>query len=195
MKVTFRSKQRGLSVAYEQLFKCGTDITALGGKFGSNNDDRAHFRGTEEQWELLQAQPDYKKVGSSYVFIEGKRSNELVLEDPVVIKAMRAYIKSRGDNLIVELDEDGNDPTEPEGTPFVAKEADFVLYPAMYKGMTTASGGKTFRFNMGADGNKYITSDPEEIATLRRYIHSHANCSIADPTYKAPFAEEVVERG
>ena len=38
---------------------------------------------------------------------------------------------------------DGNEPAEPEGTPFVAKRDGFVLYPAMYEGRTTAD-GKTF---------------------------------------------------
>ncbi len=48
---------------------------------------------------------------------------------------------------------------------------------------------RLFYFNMGAEGNKYITTDPEEIAIIRGYIRSHANCGISDPTYKDPLAE------
>ena len=102
---------------------------------------------------------------------------------------LRAYIQQSGDNLIVELDENGNEPSEPEGTPFVAKKAGYVLTPAMYMHNTSAE-GKTFRFVMGAERNKYITADPDEIRILRAYVKEGGNCAISDPTYKAPFSGE-----
>ena len=92
------------------------------------------------------------------------------------------------DNLIVELDENGEEQADPEGTPFIANEAGYVLRPAQYLHCSTAE-GKTFRFNMGAERNKYITADKEEISTLRDYVWTNANCGISDPTYKPPVFE------
>lgn len=204
-KVIFQAEKKYYTVSYEHLFKCGTDISALANLFWHNDDgytdksgcyhfptttlDKEHFFGTEEEWERLQALPDWRNAGSSYNFVSGKGRNELVLEDPVVIEAMRAYIKSRNDNVIVELDEEGNFPAEPEGTPFIAREPHKVLTPVMYMS-TSSTEGKTFRFNMGVERNKYITTDPEEIRIIRGYIKHNPNTGITDPTYKDPFVEE-----
>lgn len=191
-KVVFRAERGYYAVPYEHLFKCGTDILALANLFRSDGGriifDKKHFFGSEEEWERLQALPDWKNAGRSYIFASGKGHNELVLEDPVVIEAMRAYAKTTN-NIIVELDEDGTFPAAPEGTPFIARMSYKVLTPAMYMDRTPAE-GKTFIFNMGEERNKYITTDADEIRTIRRYVRSHANCGISDPTYKAPFSED-----
>lgn len=203
-KIIFRAEKKNYAVPYEHLFKCGTDITALANLFRHNDDgytdekgcfhfptttlDKEHFFGIEAEWERLQALPDWKNAGRSYIFTSGKGCNELVLEDPVVIEAMRAYAKTT-DNVIVELEEDGSFPADPEGTPFISREPHKTLTPSMYSGKTSA-GGKIFRFNMGEERNRYITTDSEEISIIRGYIRSHANCGISDPTYKDPFAEE-----
>lgn len=119
MSVVFRSKQSYLQVAYETIFKCGTDITSLGKMFRHNGDgyfnenmsfhfptttyDKRNFIGTDEQWKQLQDQPDYKMVGRSYLFGAGEGCNELVLDDAQVIEAFRAYIATRADGLVVEV--------------------------------------------------------------------------------------------
>lgn len=200
-KVVFQSEKKYYAVPYEHLFKCGTDIIALANRFRHNDDgytdekgcfhfptttlDKEHFFGTEAEWERLQALPDWKNAGRTYIFCSGKECNELVLEDPVVIEAMRVYAKTT-DNLIVELEEDGSFPADPEGTPFISREPHKVLYSGAFEGDLD----KTIHFNMGEERNKYITADVEEIRAIRGYIRSHANCGISDPTYKDPFAEE-----
>ncbi len=188
-KVVFRAERKYYAVPYEHLFKCGTDISALANLFHSDGGcivrDKKHFFGTDDEWERLQALPDWKNAGRSYVFASGKGNNELVLKDPVVIEAMRVYAKTT-DNTIVELEEDGSFPADPEGTPFISREPHKVLYSAKFEGDLD----KTIRFNMGEERNKYITTDVDEIRAIRRYVRSHANCGISDPTYKDPFAEE-----
>lgn len=105
-KVVFQADRKYYAVPYEHLFKCGTDILALANLFHFDGGcvvlDKKHFFGSEEEWERLQALPDWKNAGRSYIFASGKGCNELVLEDPVVIKAMRAYAKTT-DNVIVEI--------------------------------------------------------------------------------------------
>lgn len=118
--------------------------------------------------------------------MEGEEHNKLTLNTEEEITTMRTFA-STSDGMIVELDIEGNEPAEPEGTPFVSKTAGLVLYPAVYRGYTPAE-GKPFRFTMGSDRNKYITSDPDEISVLRSYIRSYQNCGISDPTYVDPFA-------
>jgi hypothetical protein len=181
MSVTFRSKQAGLSVAHETLFHVGVQHDMF------NN--AGEWIGSPEEWEKRQKLPDPDMVGKSYQFFQGEDHNELTLTREDAIEGMRAYIQQSGDNLIVELDENGNEPSEPEGTPFVAKKAGYVLTPAMYMHNTSAE-GKTFRFVMGAERNKYITADPDEIRILRAYVKEGGNCAISDPTYKAPFSGE-----
>lgn len=198
MSVTFKSKQAQLAVAHDTIFHIGVvipprkvDQVLKIGVSGDIANLGARVVNDPVDYEVLERAgiPDPHMVNASYIFNEGVNHNQLTLTREDAIEGMRAYIQRRGDNLIVELDEDGNEPAEPEGTPFVAKRDGFVLYPAMYKGRTTAD-GKTFYFNMGAEDNKYITTDPEEIAIIRGYIRSHANCGISDPTYKDPLAEE-----
>ena len=113
---------------------------------------------------------DPDSVGSGYLFREGADHNEITLENEDVIEGIRAYIASRNDYLIVEL-EDGKEPADPEGTVFECKTALYQLYPAIYKGVSTAE-GKTFSFNRGEKQNRYITNDAEEIKILRAYIAS-----------------------
>lgn len=89
----------------------------------------------------------------------------------VTFKSRQAFLQVSHDNL------------------FIANEAGYVLRPAQYLHCSTAE-GKTFRFNMGAERNKYITADKEEISILRNYVLTNANCGISDPTYKPPVFEE-----
>lgn len=80
---------------------------------------------------------DPDSVGSGYSFREGADHNEITLENEDVIEGIRAYIASRNDYLIVEL-VDGKEPADPEGTVFECKTALYQLYPAIYKGVSTA---------------------------------------------------------
>lgn len=116
---------------------------------------------------------DPDSVGSGYLFREGADHNEITLENEDVIEGIRAYIASRNDYLIVEL-EDGKEPADPEGTVFECKTALYQLYPAIYKGVSTAE-GKTFSFNRGEKQNRYITNDAEEIKILRDYIKTRVD--------------------
>lgn len=66
------------------------------------------------------------------------------------------------------------EPADPEGTVFECKTALYQLYPAIYKGVSTAE-GKTFSFNRGEKQNRYITNDAEEIKILRDYIKTRVD--------------------
>lgn len=112
-------------------------------------------------------------IGSGYSFREGADHNEITLENEDVIEGIRAYIASRNDYLIVEL-VDGKEPADPEGTVFECKTALYQLYPAIYKGVSTAE-GKTFSFSRGEKQNRYITNDAEEIKILRDYIKTRVD--------------------
>ena len=94
------------------------------------------------------------------------------ISDRIIIWRL-PYIASRNDYLIVEL-EDGKEPADPEGTVFECKTALYQLYPAIYKGVSTAE-GKTFSFNRGEKQNRYITNDAEEIKILRDYIKTRVD--------------------
>lgn len=65
-------------------------------------------------------------------------------------------------------------PADPEGTVFECKTALYQLYPAIYKGVSTAE-GKTFSFSRGEKQNRYITNDAEEIKILRDYIKTRVD--------------------
>lgn len=117
---------------------------------------------------------DPDSVGAGYTFSEGEKHNELTLEDVDVIESMRTYIASRGDYIIVELDEEGNDPTDPEGAVFECRTPLIQLTPAEYKNITSEE-GKIFYFNRGTQQNRYITADEDEIKTLRDYIASRVD--------------------
>lgn len=166
-KVTFRSKKAFLQISYMDVFKVGfIEVPVVAGKpiiDGKPNIDYAKCK------ELGIKDPDM--IGGSYTFMEGEKNNELTLEDEDVITAMREYVASRNDYLIVELDAEGNEPAEPEGVIFESKTPCFQLYPSYYKHISTAE-GKTFNFNMGEKQNRYITSDAGEIKTLRDYASS-----------------------
>lgn len=184
-KALFQAEKKFHSVSHEQLFHVGV----VHAPYKPTEDGKGRvFIGSQSQWDALQKLPDPEMVSCSYIFSEGADNNELTVEREDVIEAMREYIKTT-DNFIVELDEEGNFPAEPEGTPFIAKTPHKVLTPVMYMDCTPVE-GKTFRFNMGVERNKYITTDAEEISILRGYIRSHVNCGITDPTYTDPFAEE-----
>lgn len=196
-KVVFQSEQAFLHVSHERLFHCGV-ITPphraeQGMKISCSKNEAgvfgAHIEDDGVDYEKLKEMgiPACKRLYTGYVFAEGEAHNQLTLETEEEITAMREHIKDT-DNSIVELDAEGNFPAEPEGTPFIANTPHKVLTPAMYCDSTTAE-GKTFRFNMGIERNKYITADAEEIATIRGYIKSHSNTGISDPTYKDPLAE------
>lgn len=184
-KVVFQAEKRYLSVSHCELFHVGV----VNAPYRPSEDGKGRvWIGSEEEWEALQKLLDPDMVNRSYTFSEGADHNQLTVEREDVIKAMRAYAKTT-DNRIVELDAEGNFPADPEGTPFIASTPHKVLTPAMYMDKSTAE-GKTFRFNMGVERNKYITADAEEISIIRGYIKSHSNTGITDPTYKDPFAEE-----
>lgn len=183
-KVVFQAEKAFYMVSYEHLFRVGVVHTL----YKPTEDGKGRvWIGSQEEWEALQKLPDPDMVGYSYIFNEGIHHNQLTLEREDSIKAMREYIKTT-DNFIVELDAEGNFPAEPEGTPFIANTPHKVLTPAMYAGNSKAE-GKTFRFNMGVERNKYITADAEEISLIRGYIKAYTNAGIADPTYKDPLAE------
>lgn len=183
-KVVFQSEQAYYSIPHDELFHVGV----VHATYKPTEDGKGRvFIGSQEEWEALQKLPDPDMVNRSYTFSEGADHNQLTVERDDVIEAMREFIRGT-DNRIVELDADGNFPAEPEGTPFIADIPHKVLTPAMYCGRTTAE-GKTFRFNMGVERNKYITADAEEISIIRGYIKAHANTGITDPTYKDPFVE------
>lgn len=169
-KVTFRSKKAFLQISYMDVFKVGfIEVPVVAGKpiiDGKPNIDYAKCK------ELGIKDPDH--VGGGYLFKDGAGSNELTLEAEDVITAMREYVASRNDYLIVELDAEGNEPVEPEGTSFECRTPLTQLHPASYKGVTTAE-GKTFNFNMGENQNRYITADAEEIKVLRAYIASRVD--------------------
>ena len=184
-KVVFQAEKSYLQVAHDELFHVGVVNTP----YKPSEDGKSRvWIGSEAEWEALQKLPDPDMINCSYTFSEGADHNQLTVEREDVIEAMRAYAKTT-DNCIAELDVDGNFPADPEGTPFIADTPHTVLTPAMYKGISTAE-GKTFRFNMGEERNKYITSDAEEISIIRGYIKSHFRAGITDPTYKDSFAEE-----
>ena len=165
-KVTFRSKQAFLQVPHELIFHVGVVHAPY--------DEKGKWIGSTEEWEKLQSLPDPDMVNNSYTFLEGVGNNELTLEREDAIEGMRAYIASRNDYLIVELDEEGNEPADPEGTVFECKTTLYQLYPAIYKGVSTAE-GKTFSFNRGEKQNRYITNDAEEIKILRDYIKTRVD--------------------
>lgn len=164
-KVVFKSKQKFLQVAHEELFHVGVVITRY-------RDGK--WIGSQDEWEALQKLPDPDMVGGSYCFCSGEDHNELILEREDAITGMRAYISKRGDDLIVELNADGTAPEEPEGVIFECNTPFTQLYPAEYKGYTPAE-GKTFSFVWGEKQNRYITSDPDEIKLLRAYIANRAD--------------------
>lgn len=161
-KVTFRSKQPYFQLSYMDVFRVGfITVPVVGGKpYKDNGKPNIDYAKCEE---LGIKDPD--SVGSGYLFREGADHNEITLENEDVIEGIRAYIASRNDYLIVEL-EDGKEPADPEGTVFECKTALYQLYPAIYKGVSTAE-GKTFSFNRGEKQNRYITNDAEEIKILR----------------------------
>ena len=130
-------------------------------------------------WELKQK---YYKADTPLPYVskashkadeERIKSLEATLENEDVIEGIRAYIASRNDYLIVEL-VDGKEPADPEGTVFECKTALYQLYPAIYKGVSTAE-GKTFSFSRGEKQNRYITNDAEEIKILRDYIKTRVD--------------------
>lgn len=170
-KVTFRSKQPYFQLSYMDVFKVGfITVPVVGGKpykddIGTPNIDYAKCE------ELGIKDPD--SVGSGYLFREGADHNEITLENEDVIEGIRAYIASRNDYLIVEL-EDGKEPADPEGVIFECRTSFYQLYPAIYKNRTTAE-GKTFFFNRGEKQNRYITNDAEEIKILRDYIKTRVD--------------------
>lgn len=172
-KVTFRSKQPYFQLSYMDVFKVGfITVPVVGGKpYKDNGNPNIDYAKCEE---LGIKDPD--SVGSGYFFREGADHNEITLENEDVIEGIRAYIASRNDYLIVEL-VDGKEPADPEGTVFECKTALYQLYPAIYKGVSTAE-GKTFSFSRGEKQNRYITNDAEEIKILRmRYednLHHYA---------------------
>lgn len=169
-KVTFRSKQPYFQLSYMDVFRVGfITVPVVGGKpYKDNGKPNIDYAKCEEL-----GIKDPNKIGGSYTFMEGEKNNELTLEDEDVITAMREYVASRNDYLIVELDAEGNEPAEPEGVIFESKTPCYQLYPSSYKHISTAE-GKTFNFNMGEKQNRYITSDAEEIKTLRDYASSIA---------------------
>lgn len=174
-KVTFRSKQPYFQLSYMDVFRVGfITVPVVGGKpYKDNGKPNIDYAKCEE---LGIKDPD--SVGSGYLFREGADHNEITLENEDVIEGIRAYIASRNDCLIVEL-EDGKEPADPEGTVFECKTALYQLYPAIYKGVSTAE-GKTFSFNRGEKQNRYITNDAEEIKILRAYIASRVDEEFAE---------------
>lgn len=184
-KVVFQAERAFHNVTHDHLFHVGYQPEL---EYFNETLGKVVTIATPEQLEERAKLPASHMVNRSYVFSEGEAHNQLTLETDEEITAMREYVKTT-DNFIVELDEEGNFPAEPEGTPFIAKIPHKVLTPAMYRCTTTAE-GKTFRFNMGEERNKYITTDAEEISIIRGYIKAHANTGITDPTYKDPLAEE-----
>lgn len=175
MKVIFRSKQPYLQVTHEELFHVGVVITSYGvdGK----------WLGSQAEWEALQKLPDPEMVNNSYCFGEGEKHNQLTLEREDAIEGMRAYIASRGDYLIVELNAEGNIlPADPEeSVVFECRTPLTKLYPAIYKG-TTSAVGRTFVFNRGENQNRYITSSSEEIKILREFINQRVDAEFAEIT-------------
>ena len=187
MSATFRSKQSYLQVAHDDLFHIG--YQPYGNGYTTNQDTGEYKQYvTNEEMERIKKLPDWKNIGRGYLFEKGVDHNEFFTESAEVIEAMRVYIASRKDTLIVEMDENGEEPVLPEGTVFRSKIAGYQLYPAIYIGRTPAD-GKTFNFNMGAGRNEYITAVPEEISLIRSYVLSEQNCIISDPSYVPPVIE------
>lgn len=147
-KVTFRSKQPYFQLSYMDVFRVGfITVPVVGGKpYKDNGKPNIDYAKCEE---LGIKDPD--SVGSGYLFIEGADHNEITVEN-----------------------EDGKESADPEGTVFECKTALYQLYPAIYKGVSTAE-GKTFSFNRGEKQNRYITNDAEEIKILRDYIKTRVD--------------------
>lgn len=176
MSITFKSRQPYYEVPHEILFHVGV-----------RENPPPSTVGYVQEMSRRATMPASHMINKAYRFLEGENHDRLTLSTDVEIEAMRAFAGTT-DNLIVELDADENEPAEPEGTPFIANKAGYILYHSLYKEQTPAE-GKVFRFNMGSDRNKYITTDVNEIAVIRGYIKTHANCGIKDPTYVPPFEE------
>lgn len=183
MSVTFRSRQAQLTVSHDEIFHVGVQPNL----YVFCESEGVVLSCTPEQFEERNKLPDPDMVNRAYWFSEGENRNELTLEREDAIEGMRAYTKRCG-GMVVELDENGEEPALPDGTVFVSKIAGYQLHPAIYKGRTTAE-GKTFNFNMGAGRNEYITADPEEISLIRSYVLSEQNCTISDPSYVRPVIE------
>lgn len=101
-KVTFRSKQPYFQLSYMDVFRVGfITVPVVGGKpYKDNGKPNIDYAKCEE---LGIKDPD--SVGSGYLFREGADHNEITLENEDVIEGIRAYIASRNDYLIVELEE------------------------------------------------------------------------------------------
>lgn len=95
MSITFRSRQAYLSLAHETVFHVGVQSDMFNNK--------GEWIGSPEAWEARQKLPDPDMSGKVYEFCEGADHNELTLTREDAIEGMRAYIKSRGDILIVEV--------------------------------------------------------------------------------------------
>ena len=165
-----KQRLKEIATTYMDVFRVGfITVPVVGGKpYKDNGKPNIDYAKCEE---LGIKDPD--SVDSGYLFREGADHNEITLENEDVIEGIRAYIASRNDYLIVEL-EDGKEPADPEGTVFECKTALYQLYPAIYKGVSTAE-GKTFSFNRGEKQNRYITNDAEEIKILRDYIKTRVD--------------------
>ena len=171
-KVTFRSKQPYFQLSYMDVFNVGfITVPVVGGKPYKDNIGNPNIVYAKCQELGIQ---DTDSVGSVYLLREGADHNEITLENEDVIEGIRAYIASRNDYLIVELDEEGNEPADPEGVIFECRTPSYQLYPAIYRNRTTAE-GKTFFFNRGEKQNRYITNDAEEIKILRDYIKTRVD--------------------
>lgn len=101
-KVTFRSKQPYFQLSYMDVFRVGfITVPVVGGKpYKDNGKPNIDYAKCEE---LGIKDPD--SVDSGYLFREGADHNEITLENEDVIEGIRAYIASRNDYLIVELEE------------------------------------------------------------------------------------------
>lgn len=104
MNVTFKSKQKALSVAHDEIFHVGVQPEPFAPRKQKDGSTKFEWIGSEDEWEERNKLPDPDMVNKAYHFIEGEDHNLLTLSNNEAIEGMRAYIKRRKDNLIVELD-------------------------------------------------------------------------------------------
>lgn len=119
MKVTFRSKQAGLSVAHETLFHVGVQHDMF------NN--AGEWIGSPEEWDKRQKLPDPDMVGKTYEFFEGEDHNELTLTEPIEILNMRDWLKGRKDFIEVLCDKEAESLTDVDIA--TVNEADLPIEP------------------------------------------------------------------
>lgn len=167
-KVTFRSKQPYFQLSYMDVFRVGfITVPVVGGKpYKDNGKPNIDYAKCEE---LGIKDPD--SVDSGYLFREGADHNEITLENEDVIEGIRAYIASRNDYLIVEL-EAGKEPADPDYTEISCNDEARILGAGLSKPVGGRDRSKHIeelkRKYGGDEEHEYSDWDRDLIAKLRQ---------------------------